>query len=135
MKPINVEASAAGSRSHLQILKSTALIGGSSVVNILFAIIRNKAIALLLGPQGTGLFGLFGAILDLAQTFAGIGVQPSGVRQIAEAVGTGDKENIARTAAVVARLSIVLGAVGAVAVLVASPWVAEFTFGNRDNAS
>ena len=38
--------------SYLQILKSTALIGGSSFINIGFAIIRNKAMAVLPRPSG-----------------------------------------------------------------------------------
>lgn len=51
MKP---RANSEGERSYTQILKATALIGGSSVITVLFAIIRNKAIAILLGPAGVG---------------------------------------------------------------------------------
>src|ERR1700754_2120152 len=79
-------------QSYLQILKTTALIGGSSVITILFSIVRNKAMAVLLGPQGVGLLGLFNSIADLAQTIAGMGIQDSGVRQIAEAAGSGDAQ-------------------------------------------
>ena len=56
-----------GSRSYRQILSSTALIGGSSVINVVFAVIRNKAIAVLLGPEGVGLMGLYGSVMELAQ--------------------------------------------------------------------
>ena len=61
----------ARSSSYLQIMWSTALIGGSSIVNVAFAMIRNKAIAVVLGPEGVGLMGLYGSVADLAQTFAG----------------------------------------------------------------
>src|SRR5258705_12491703 len=91
------EASSADGHTYSQILKSTALIGGSSVVNIGFGIIRTKAMALFLGPGGVGLMGLYSAIADLANSLAGFGIQSSGVRQIAEAVGTGEAERIART--------------------------------------
>ena len=62
--------------------------------------VRTKAIAVLLGPTGVGLFGLYTAIVDLTVGLAGVGVNSSGVRQVAEAVGTGNAERIARTAAV-----------------------------------
>src|ERR1700694_5970946 len=96
-----------------QILKSTALIGGSSAVNIVIGIVRTKAMAMLLGPAGFGFFGLYGSIANLTQSIAGMGINSSGVRQIAEAVGSGDTERIARTAAVLRRISILLGLLGA----------------------
>ena len=43
--------------------------------------------ALLLGPAGFGLMGLYTSILALTQAIAGMGINQSGVRQIAEAVG------------------------------------------------
>ena len=87
-------------QSYFQILKSMAMIGGSSLVNVGFAIVRNKAMAVILGPAGVGQMSLYTAIVDLTQTIAGLGVQPSGVRQIAEAVGAGDTDRIARIATV-----------------------------------
>ncbi len=53
--------------SYGQILKSSALVGGSSAVNIALGIIRTKAMAILLGPAGFGLFGLYGSIANLTQ--------------------------------------------------------------------
>ena len=97
-----------------QILKSSALIGGSSLFNIAIGIIRTKAMAMLLGPSGVGLMGLYGSITELTISIAGMGINSSGVRQIAEAVGSGDTERIARTATVLRRISILLGVLGAV---------------------
>ncbi|MGO7859725.1 hypothetical protein ACC693_38205, partial [Rhizobium ruizarguesonis] len=39
-------------QTYTQILKSTMLMGGSSLVNVALIIIRNKSLALLLGPEG-----------------------------------------------------------------------------------
>ena len=86
-----------------QILKSSAMIGGSSVLNIGIGIVRTKAMALFLGPAGFGLMGLYGSIADLAQSIAGMGINSSGVRQIAEAVGSDDTQRISRTVAVLRR--------------------------------
>src|SRR6266702_1746070 len=114
------EAPETGSDTYGQILESSALIGGSSVLNIAIGIVRTKAMAMLLGPAGFGLFGLYGSIANLTQSIAGMGINSSGVRQIAEAAGSGDNARIAQTAAVLRRTSIVLGGLGAILLLVFS---------------
>ena len=40
-------------------LRATAIIGGSTVVTVAFGLVRIKAMALLLGPSGFGLFGMY----------------------------------------------------------------------------
>jgi len=86
--------------------------------------------AILLGPSGFGLFGLYGSISDLAQSIAGMGVNSSGVRQIAEACASDKQQAIAHTAAVLRRTSILLGMLGAVLLVAFSKQVSILTFGN-----
>src|SRR6185295_6650918 len=93
--------------SYTQILKCSTLVGGSSVLNTGIGIVRTKALAVLLGPAGFGLFGVYGSIVNLTQTIAGVGINSSGVRQIAAAVGSDDNERIAQTIVVLRRTSIV----------------------------
>ncbi len=133
-EPISPPVPAHRKHSYGQILKSSALIGGSSVVTIVAGIVRSKANALLLGPHGFGLIGLYTSIANLAQTVAGMGVNSSGVRQIAAAVGSGDVQQIARTAVVLRRASLVLGSLGALAMLALSVPVSDLTFGSREHA-
>src|SRR5438034_6388645 len=104
---------ARGTHTYGQILKSSALIGGSSVINVAVNIVRAKAMALLLGPTGVGLVGLYSSVLNLTHSVAGMGINQSGVRQIAEAVGSNETARIARTAAVLRRTSLALGIAGA----------------------
>jgi len=118
-----------------QILKSSALIGGSSVVNIGIGIVRTKAMAVLLGPAGFGLMGVYSSIADLALSIAGMGINSSGVRQIAEAVGTGNTERIARTVTVLRRTSILLGILGAVLLVLLSRQVSNLTFGSNQHSA
>ncbi|MGR9200923.1 O-antigen translocase [Rhizobium leguminosarum] len=122
------------SQTYTQILKSTMLMGGSSLVNVALSIVRNKAMAVLLGPEGVGLMGLYGSILDIAQAIAGLGVGSSGVRQIAEAAGTDDAEMIARSATVLRRISIVLGLLGALLLAALAFPISNFTFGDYQHA-
>ena len=133
--PQTAETATAEKHTYSQILKSSALIGGSSVVNILFGIIRTKAIAVLLGPAGFGLISVYESIADLAQSIAGMGINSSGVRQIAEAVGTGEQERIARTVAVLRRTSVFLGILGAIILVLFSPQVSILTFGGDQHSA
>lgn len=119
------------SNSYGQILKSSALIGGSQVLNIGIGIVRTKIIALILGPAGLGLAGVYNSIVDLTQNMAGMGVNSSGVRQIAEAVGSGDAERIRLTVAILRKTSLVLGGLGAVLLILFSRQVSLITFGTE----
>jgi antigen flippase len=121
--------------SYNQILKSSALIGGSSLINILVGILRTKVMALLLGPAGIGLIGVYGSVQNLVQTLAGMGINSSGVRQIAEAAASQEKERIAKTAAVLRRTSIVLGALGTVLLAAFAPVISKLSFGNSEHAA
>lgn len=115
-------------RSYLQIFRSSAIIAGSSMVTLCFSVVRNKSAALWLGPEGIGLIGLFNSIIDLATGLAGGGLAGSGVRQIAEANGSGDAQRIARTVAVLRWLSLALGICGAALLLIFAGPVANWTF-------
>ena len=129
-----VELPAAEKHTYGQILKSLVLIGGSSVLNIGIGIVRTKAMAVLLGPAGFGLMGLYGSIADLAVSIAGMGVNSSGVRQIAEAAGSGDAKRIARTVTVLRRTAVLLGILGAGLLVVFPQKVSELTFGTDQHA-
>jgi antigen flippase len=120
--------------SYRQIFKSTTVIGGSQVINILLGIVRTKILAVLLGPSGVGIIGLYNSITGLVGTFAGMGIGSSGVRQIAEAAGTGDEGRIARTTITLRRVAIILGAAGAVALAACAYPLSRLTFGDASHA-
>jgi antigen flippase len=128
-------AAAARRHSYSQILRSSALIGGSAAVNTAAAVLRAKAMALLLGPAGVGLMGLYGSILDLTHSIAGLGINSSGVRQMAEAAGSGDNSRVSRTAAVLRRTSVALGVAGGLFLLAFCRPIAIWTFGSENFAA
>jgi enterobacterial common antigen flippase len=109
--------------------------GGASVANVAFAVVRSKAIAVLLGPQGVGLMGLYSSVADLAQALGALGIHEAGVRQVAEAAGRGDEDRIVRTAGVLRRASLALGLLGAVLLAALSLPVAHLTFGDGQHAA
>jgi antigen flippase len=120
--------------SYGQILKSTTLVGGSQVINILLGIVRTKFLAVLLGPAGIGLMGLYSAVTGTVGTMAGMGIGSSGVRQISEAVGTGDELKIARTIVTIRRAALVLGVLGMLLMIILCVPLSQLTFGSTEYA-
>ena len=115
-----------------RILKSTTIIGGSSFVNILFKILQAKAVALVVGPGGVGLIGLFNSVTGLATTVSGLGIATSAVPRIAEAAAAGDDQAVARRVFVFRRLTILLGSASAISLFLLRRPIAQITFGNQD---
>jgi enterobacterial common antigen flippase len=124
-----------GVGSYRQILRSSALIGGASALNLAVGIVRTKALAVLIGPAGIGLLGIFSSVADLTRSIAQLGINASGVRQIAEAMGSNDGHRIARTIMVLRRVAVTLGLLGAVALIVLCRQVSQWAFGSEQHAA
>lgn len=120
------------SGSYRSILKSTSLIGGASVLNILIGMVRIKFVAVLLGPTGVGLLGMYTQITALITSLTGMGIGKSGVRQVAEAVGSGDDERVARTVITLRRTVWVTGGFGLLVMVVFCVPLSRMTFGTND---
>lgn len=74
-----------GGRSYRDILRSTVMIGGSTAAKVAIGVVRVKVLAVLVGPAGVGLMGIYTNLVSTTSVFAGLGVASSGVRQIAGA--------------------------------------------------
>lgn len=114
--------------SYQQILKASFTIGGSSVINIILRVIRTKFIAVLLGPPGLGLMGIYTSITSTMGTLAGMGIANSGVRQVAEAVGTKDQGRITLAITTLRRTTYVLGVLGGILLLISAYPISRVTF-------
>jgi enterobacterial common antigen flippase len=90
--------------------------------------------ALILGPSGYGLMNVYGLISQLTSSVAGLGINTSGVRQIAEAAGTGDAQRLARTATALRRVAFCSGALGALLLLALSKPISWLTFKDYQHA-
>ena len=99
--------------SYRQILRSSSIIGGASVINIGVGLLRIKVAAVLLGPAGVGLIGLLTNLSGTASAVAGLGVGNVGTRQIAEAAGRGDAVALAAARRALFWGSLVLALLGA----------------------
>lgn len=100
--------------------------GGASVINILISLLRTKVAAVLLGPSGIGLIGLFQNFISTASAIAALGFSSVGTRQIAEAAGRGDTDGVAAARRALSWGTLILALVGLVLV-----WVLRETLATR----
>lgn len=120
--------------SYGSILKSSSIVGGGEVINYGVGLLRTKAVALLLGPSGIGLLGLYNNLQQALVTFAGAGVSFSGVREIAKGGEGVPSEITARVAHAVRRISLLLGLLGALAVVVLARPLSDWVFEDSTRA-
>lgn len=118
--------------SFRQVVKATSVFGGVQVYQIIIGIVKSKFIAVLLGPTGVGIQGLFTTATDLIKNITSLGLSQSAVKDVAEANSTNDIEKISATSTVVRKLVWITGLVGLLGVLVLSPFLSKYTFGNYD---
>ena len=118
--------------SYRQIIKATSIFGGVQIFQIITHIIRSKAIAILLGPAGMGIAGLLNSSITLVTGLTNFGLGSSAVKDIANAHGSGDILKISTISVVLKRLILITGLFGSLVTIIFSPWISEFTFGNRD---
>jgi len=122
------------SKSYHTILKSSSLIGGSEVAKLLIGIVQVKFVAIFLGPVGIGLIGIYNSVINLGWRIAGLGIGSSGIREVAEAVGSNDREKIGRMVLTLRRISWLTGTVGSLTVVFLAQPLSRITFGTTEHA-
>ena len=119
--------------SHRQIFRSSAIIGGASVIKMIIGIVKVKVVALLLGPAGIGLMGLYENIMSMAAMLSGCGMASSGVRQVTASADDAETLAIVRRALWLG--SLMLGSAGMAILWLLSEPVARLVFGDSIHAS
>lgn len=118
--------------SYRSIFKATSLFGGVQVYQILIQIIKSKFVAVLLGPAGVGIMGLYHSGLQLVQQISSMGLAQSAVRDVSEANGSNDLQRITKTVTIVRKLVWFTGILGLIIVACFSPLLSKVSFGNYD---
>lgn len=108
--------------SYRQILRSSSIIGGAQAINYVISLVRIKVVAVLLGPTGVGLVGLYMSATSLIGSATSLGLSGSGVREVSLAYSRDDPERAARAITILRRACWVTGFLGwLVAVALAVP--------------
>lgn len=117
-------------RLSAMVLKAMSVFGGVQVVNIMCSIVRTKLVALLMGPIGIGLFGLYNSAIEMLSSLLQLGLRNSAVRDVA---ATTDQSRVKIIVEVVRRWSWLLGIFAAVVTLALSPQLSQWTFGDSNH--
>lgn len=107
-----------------RVVKAMTLFGGVKIFEILCAVVRNKLLAMLVGPAGVGLNAVFNRALELVGGISQLNLRQSSVRDIS---ANADAERPAIITAVT-WWALRLGIIGALLMLVCSPGLAWFSF-------
>src|SRR5690606_21065171 len=97
-------------------MKATSLCGGVQFFNILIQVLRSKIIAILLGPTGIGLLGLFNSTIIVIGNLTNFGLGVSAVIEIS------------KITTIIRRLVWFTGILGAFVLLISAPWLSIFVF-------
>lgn len=116
--------------TYRSIFKATSLFGGVQLYQILIGVIRSKFIALILGPTGMGISGLYTSATALIKSLSSMGLQSSAVRDVSEAYGTNDQCKINTVITSLRKLVWITGLLGMAIVFFGSPLLSKCTFGD-----
>jgi len=122
-------------KSYRRILKSTSITGGSTLVTIFVGIIRTKIVAIILGPSGVGIYGLFQSFIATASTFSGVGIATAASREIAEANEKDSKVDFLETIQALLFGTIILAVLSGFAIWFFREEFAMLVFGNIKDAN
>jgi antigen flippase len=117
------------------IFRATAILGSASVINIAIGLVSSKVTAVLLGPSGFGLMALLQAVVSLAATVAGLGVQSGLVRAAARAIADGDMLQEAALRRAGWLICACAGLMTIVLMIIFRRWLSEIAFGTASMAT
>lgn len=118
--------------SYRSIFKATSLFGSVQLFQIIIQIVKSKFIAILLGPAGVGIIGVYQSGILLVQNITNMGLASSAVRDVSEAFGLKDYHRINLVITTIRRLVWGTGLLGMIALAVFSPLLSKASFGNYD---
>lgn len=119
-----------GSYSH--ILKYTSLFGGVQMLNILIGLIRNKLVAVLLGPLGMGIVALYTSTINFIVNTSNLGIHASAVKELSQAFETGDTGLLNHKIHVLRHWTCITSLLGMMAFACLSPLLSRWTFATYD---
>lgn len=122
-------------KSYTQILKSTGIFGGSQIFTILIGVIRNKILAVLLGPAGVGLISVYQSTLDLVKSISSLGIETTGVREIAAVCDdSGERDELRYIISIIDRWALIFALLGASICLLFCYPISMWVFGNSSHS-
>lgn len=120
--------------AYRNILRSSSIVGGAQLVDIMARVAKIKVAALLLGPAGVGLLGLYTNLMQTAGLIAGVGINNVGTRQVADIHVNHGEVALGRTRRALFWAALFLGAIGGLAFWLCSGWLARTVLSGQASA-
>ena len=114
--------------AYQHIMKYTGLFGGIQMINMMVGIVRNKLVAMILGPSGMGLLSLFNSTIKLVSDSTNLGIPTSGVKSIAQHFDSNSLDDVRRSVDVIRMWSFLTGIFGFLVCVLFGSFFSSLTF-------
>lgn len=118
---------------YAHVLKYTSLFGGVQGLSILMSLVKNKIVAVILGPSGMGLVSLFNSSVNMISQLTNLGISFSAVKNISEAYDSGDEGRLQDTIKIIRGWSFLVALIGMAVCVAVGPALSDFTFAWGDH--
>lgn len=120
--------------SYRSIIRSSSIIASAQVVNVLAGLVKMKFVAVLLGPIGVGVAGLYLSLMQTASFIVALGLNQVGSRQVAAAQANGGDREVGKIRRVLFWCTLSLAACGALLFLLGRGWIAVIVLAEPERA-
>ena len=119
--------------SYKHILKYVGLFGSVQFLSVLIQLVRNKLVALILGPMGMGLNSLFNSTVQLISCSTNMGLDTSAVRRLSELYDQGLQQTLNHRIMVIRSWTMITALGGMMVCLLLSGVLSHLTFSSADH--
>lgn len=119
-------------KSYRSIVKATGVFGTMQVFRILISVVSSKFVAVYLGPIGFGLLSLLNNAVNIIVAITNFEFLTVATREVALVSNSDDDSKLAKTIALLQRMAVVIGVLGAIVCLLFNKLLSILTFGNPD---
>lgn len=119
--------------SYHHILKYTSIFGSVQGLNIVAGLVRNKIIAILLGPSGMGLISLLNTWQGFVCQVTNLGISFGAVPRLSELYDEGNDAKLLHRIMVIRTWSVLTAIIGFVFCIIASPFISQMIDSNPNH--
>lgn len=120
--------------SYRELIKSSSLMGGVSVLTMFSTMLKMKFAALYVGAYGMGILANYTAICAVMTTLFGLGLQSSAIREIALAVSASDHVLLGRIVKSLKRVTFLTSVFGGLFLVLGSSVISNYSFGENSQS-
>lgn len=122
-------------KGYAGIVKYTGVFGSVQLLNIVTGLLRNKFVAILIGPFGMGLNALYFSVMTFISMASGLGVSFSAVKYLSDTDASHDKQAVEHFTGVVRSWCMITALAGMAICIVAAPFLSRHAFNGGEHTA